>query len=117
MMDFVFAFLIGGIICAISQILIEYLKFTPAICTSLFVIGGGVLELFGIYEPLIKIGSSGATIPITNFGRLVTKSSYEGILEKGILGALNNVLASVGAGISFTLLIALIVSLIFKPRE
>ena len=65
----------------ISQILMEYLKFTPAIVTSLFVILGGVLEVFGLYEKLVKFGSAGALAPITNFGSLVVNASYKGILK------------------------------------
>lgn len=116
-MSFVFAFLVGGIICMISQILMEYLKFTPAIVTSLFVILGGVLEVFGLYEKLVKFGSAGALAPITNFGSLVVNASYKGILKDGLIGAFTNVFSTTGGGISVTIIGSLIIALIFNPKE
>ena len=117
MINYIYVFIVGGVICGISQILMEYLKFTPGIVTSLFVILGGFLECIGFYDKLIEIGSCGALIPITNFGSLVVKGSYNGIIDKGILGAFTDVYSTTGAGISVTIIIAFIVSIIFKPKE
>ena len=117
MINYLFAFLIGGFICMIGQVLIEYLKFTPGIVTSLFVVVGGLLEVFGLYEKIVKLGGAGGFLPITNFGSLVVSSSYEGIIKDGLLGAFTNIFNKTGAGISVTVISAVIISLLFKPKE
>ena len=68
MINYLYAFIIGGFICMIGQVLIEYFKFTPGIVTSLFVVVGGLLEVFGIYEKIVSVGGAGGFLPITNFG-------------------------------------------------
>jgi len=115
-MIFLYAFLIGGLICAIAQVLIEYAKMTPAHVTSLFVAVGAGLELFDTYDRLGEWFGAGVLVPITNFGHLVAHGATEGARESGFLGLLNGLFVKTSAGVAFAILMAVVISLFFKPR-
>ena len=85
-MDFVMAFIVGGLICAIGQILIDATKLTPAHVLVLFVTLGAVLSGVGLYQPLVDIGKAGATIPLTGFGHNLVIGVIQDVNEYGILG-------------------------------
>ena len=110
------AFFVGGVICAVCQILIDKTKLTPArILTSLVCIGV-VLGLLGWYEPLVDFAGAGATVPLLGFGYNMFKGVKEAIGEEGLLGVLTGGFSAGAAGISAAIIAGLIASLISKPK-
>ena len=87
-MDYLKAFVVGGILCAIAQLLIDKLKLTPARILVIYVVAGAFLTVLGIYKPLVEFAGCGATIPITGFGYTLAEGARKGIQEHGISGIL-----------------------------
>ena len=116
-MIYINAFVICGLICALSQLITEYTKLTPGDVNVLLVIFGAFASSIGIYDKLVKIGGAGATVPITNFGHLLFKGAYEGYLDSKITGLLNNVFSCCSGGLAFTIIIGFVIGLLFKPRH
>ena len=112
-LDICKAFLVGGAICVIGQLLIDLTKLTPGKILVLFVVLGAV----GLYEPLAKWGGAGATLPLTGFGYNLAKGTKEAVAEKGLLGALDGPLSSASVGIMAAVMSGLIVSLFARPKE
>ena len=108
------AFVVGGIICVIGQILIDKTKLTPAKILVLFVCLGVVLGGIGIYQKLVDFAGAGATIPLTGFGNLLAKGVREAVDEKGLLGAFTGGFTSAAAGITAAVFFGLIAALCFK---
>lgn len=115
--EYLRAFLVGGIFCAIGQVLIDYTKLTPARILVLYVVAGVALGSLGWYAPLIEFAGAGATVPLTGFGYLLYTGVREAVDEKGLLGVLTGGLTSSAAGITAAMLFGLLVSLIFKPKD
>ncbi len=111
------AFLVGGIICVIGQILIDYTKLTPAKILVSFVIIGVVLGALGIYEKIEKFGGAGATIPLTGFGYALSKGTKEAIQEDGMLGILSGPLSSASVGIMTAVLCGLVCSVFTRSKD
>lgn len=116
-MDYLWSFLIGGLLCAIGQVLIDYTKLTPARILVAYVLAGVVLGAVGIYKPFAEFAGAGATVPLTGFGYLLSEGVKEAVNEKGLLGALTGGLTSSAAGITAAMVFGLAVALIFKPKE
>ena len=116
-MDYIKAFLVGGAICVIAQLLIDYTKLTPAKILVSFVVLGVVLGGIGLYEPLVKFAGAGASVPLLGFGNTLARGVREAVAEKGFLGVLTGGLKSTAGGITVAIVSGLIVSLIFKPRD
>ncbi len=118
-MDYVFAFAIGGAFCVIAQILIDKTSLTPARILVCYVVAGVVLGAVGIYKPLIDFAGAGATTPLTGFGYLISKGVKEAVGEKGLLGALTGGLTAAAGGIAAALVFGYIAALIFrgKPKK
>lgn len=116
-MMFLKAFLVGGLICAIGQILMDTTKLTPARILVSFVVAGVVLGAVGLYEPIAEWAGSGAAVPLTGFGYTLAKGTRQAVEEQGLLGALTGPLSSGAAGISAAVFCGLIISLIAKPKE
>ena len=117
LMEYGKAFLIGGIICAIGQVLIDYTKLSPARILVLFVVLGVVLSGIGWYQPLVDFAGAGATVPLSGFGHMLAKGVKEAIIEDGLIGAFTGGLTAASAGIAAALVFGLIVALIFKPGD
>ena len=117
--DYLWAFLIGGLLCTIAQILIDKTKLTPARILVVYVCTGVVLTAIGVYEPLVNFAGSGATVPLTGFGYAIAKGVQKAVDEKGVLGALTGGLEATAGGISASICFGLIMSLIFssKPKR
>ncbi|MGN0162049.1 MAG: stage V sporulation protein AE [Candidatus Ornithomonoglobus sp.] len=115
-MDYVKAFIIGGLICVIGQILIDKTKLTPARILVIYVVAGAFLELFGIYKPLSEFAGAGASVPLTGFGSNLCKGVIKAINEKGFLGVMTGGLTAAAAGVSAALLFGFLVALIFKSK-
>ncbi|SHJ81104.1 stage V sporulation protein AE [Tepidibacter formicigenes] len=116
MEKFIWAFLVGGGICVVGQIMIDVFKLTPAHTTSTLVVIGAVLGGLGLYEPLIKFAGAGASVPITSFGNALVKGALAEAKQTGIIGVLTGIFEVTSAGISAALIFAFMASLIFKPK-
>ena len=111
------AFFIGGIICAISQVLIDRTKLTAARILSLYVVLGLTLTAVGIYEPLAKWAGAGATVPILGFGYSMAKGVQSAVSQNGFIGALGGGLAATAAGISVAVTLSFVCSFIFRGGD
>ena len=116
-MEYVKAFLIGGVFCLIGQILIDKTKLTPARILVGYVVAGVVLSAVGLYQPITDFAGAGATVPLTGFGHLLAKGVKEAVTEKGFIGILIGGLNTTAGGISAAVIAGLIVSLIFKAKD
>lgn len=116
-MTYIYSFLFCGIICGISQTIIEKTKFTPGHINTLLVIIGCVLSGFGIYDKIVDVFHAGSTVPIINFGHLLVTGAYTGYKDYGIIGLFKGVLVNASAGISVAIFCAFIVSLFFKVKH
>ena len=116
-MDYLKAFLLGGFLCAIGQILIDKTKLTPARILVSYVVAGVFLGALGLYEPLVNWGGAGATIPLTGFGNTLAKGVKEAVQKDGLLGALTGGLKASAGGITAAILFGLLAALIFKPKD
>lgn len=115
-MSYVWCFVIGGAICVVGQILIDKTKLTSARILVLFVTLGVVLTGLGLYEPVVKVGGAGATVPLTGFGYSLAKGAIKGVQENGLLGAFTGGVKATAAGISAAVLFGFVAALISKPK-
>lgn len=116
LMSYVWAFIIGGAICVIGQILIDETQLTSARILVIFVTAGVVLTGLGLYEPLVKIGKAGATIPLPGFGYSLAKGVIKGVNEKGLLGIFTGGVTGTAGGIAAAIAFGYIISIIFTPK-
>ncbi len=116
-MKFVYVFLVGGLLCAIAQILIDRTKMTPARIMVSYVVAGVILTGLGIYEPIVKFANAGATVPIIGFGYSLAKGAQKLIGEKGWLGVLGGGVSGTGTGIAAAILFGMLFSVIAKPKS
>lgn len=116
-MEFVKAFVIGGLICVVGQILIDNTKLTPARILVLFVTMGVVLTAIGVYQPLVDFAGAGATVPLTGFGYSIAKGAEKAVNEYGVLGALTGGITATAAGITASIFFGYIIALIAKPGD
>lgn len=116
-MNILWAFIIGGVLCAIGQLLIDYTKLTPARILVSYVVAGVVLAALKWYEPIIDFAGAGATVPLTGFGYLLANGVENAIDKDGFIGILTGGITSAAGGITAALLFGFLVSLIFKPKD
>ena len=116
-MDYVKAFIVGGILCLIGQILIDKTKLTPARILVSYVVCGVFLTAIGIYEPLVDFAGAGATVPLTGFGYCLANGVKEAVQSDGVLGVFTGGLKATAGGITAAIVSGLIVSLMFKARD
>lgn len=116
-MEYVKAFVVGGLICVVGQVLIDKTKLTPARILVLFVTLGVGLTAVGLYEPLVNFAGAGATVPLTGFGYTMAKGTLEAVKEKGILGALTGGLTSSTAGIAAAVFFGYLSALVSKSSD
>ena len=114
-MEYLNAFLCGGLLCAIGQILIDKTKLTPARILTGYVVVGVLLSALGLYQPLADWGGAGATVPLTGFGHALAKGVKTAIAEQGWLGILTGGISATAGGISAAVVFATLMALIFKP--
>lgn len=112
-----YAFLVGGFICFIGQVLIDCTKLTPARILVTYVVAGVILTAIGVYEPLVKFAGAGATVPLTGFGYSLATGVKEAVAEYGLIGALCGGLSATAAGITASVFFGYIMALIFKPGD
>lgn len=111
------AFFIGGIICAVGQLLIDYTKLTPARILTGFVVAGVILSAVGLYKPLADFAGAGASVPLTGFGHLLAEGIRKAVDRDGFIGIFTGGLTASSAGITAALLAGLGASLIFRPKD
>lgn len=107
----------GGILCLIGQILIDYTKLTPARILVAYVVSGVALTAVGVYQPIVKLGGAGATVPLTGFGYSLATGVKEAVDKYGLIGALSGGLTATAAGIAAAIVFGYIAALIFKPGD
>ena len=116
-MDCLWAFLVGGAICAVGQLLLDYTKLTPARILVLFVTAGVVLSAVGVYAPLVKLAGAGATVPLTGFGYLMAEGVRKAVAEDGLFGALSGGVAAAAAGIAAAVFFGFLAALFSRSRD
>ncbi|NMB08771.1 MAG: stage V sporulation protein AE [Tissierellia bacterium] len=115
-MEYLKAFLVGGLICIIGQIILDVTKLTPAHILVIFLTSGVLLGAIGLYEPLVKYGEAGATVPISGFGYALSKGAIEGAKSKGIIGVFSGGIEAAGGGIAAAILFGYIMSIVSEPK-
>lgn len=115
-MDYVNAFWVGGLICALVQILMEKTKMLPGRIMVLLVCGGCVLGAVGIYEPFFKFAGAGASVPLPGFGNLLWKGMKEAVDQQGFLGLFTGGFTACAVGVSAALIFSYLAALIFRPQ-
>ena len=116
-MNYLNAFIVGGLICVAGQILIDKTKLTPARIVVLFVTLGVGLTAIGLYEPLVQFAGAGATVPLTGFGYALAKGVQTAVIEKGILGVFTGGIAASAGGIAAAVSFGLVMALFFDPKS
>lgn len=116
-MIFLKAFIVGGLICVIGQLLIDWTKLTPARILVAFVVIGVVLGGLGVYEPLAEFAGAGATVPLTGFGNTMVQGTKDALREYGALGIVTGPLTSASVGITVAMVCGLVVAFITKPKS
>lgn len=115
-MIFFWAFVVGGLICVIGQIMFDVFKLTPAHTLTILVVAGAILDGFGLYEPLIDFAGAGATVPITSFGNSLVHGAMAEAEKHGLIGVVTGIFEVTSAGISAAIIFGVIGALIFKPK-
>ena len=116
-MQYIYAFLVGGVICLVGQVLIDKTKLTPARILTGYVVLGVVLSAFGVYQPLADFAGAGATVPLCGFGHLMAQGVKNAVDTIGAMGILKGGLTAGSAGITAAIVFGLIASLISKSKE
>jgi len=115
-LKFLYAFLVGGSLCVIAQILIDKTKLTPARILVSYVVAGVLLTAIGLYQPLIDFAGNGASTPLTGFGYSLAKGVEKAVDEQGIIGALTGGLSGASGGITAAMLFGLLAALLFRGK-
>lgn len=116
-MDYVKAFLVGGLFCLVGQILIDKTKLTPARILVGYVVTGVILGALGLYQPIIDFAGAGASVPLTGFGATLAKGVKDAIGEQGPLGILTGGLKATAGGITAAIIFGLLAGILFKPKD
>ena len=116
-MDYVKAFLVGGFLCVIAQVIIDKTKLPPARILVSYVVTGVILGGLGLYEPLVNFAGAGATVPLTGFGYALANGVRKAVEEQGFLGILTGGLAACAGGITAAMVAGLIASFFFRARD
>ncbi len=111
------AFFVGGFICMIGQILIDFTKLTPARILVAYVVGGVLLTAIGVYDPIVKFAGAGATVPLTGFGYSLANGVVEAVNQYGFFGIMSGGLTATAAGITAAIFFGFIMSLLFKSGD
>lgn len=116
-MDYIKAFLVGGLFCLLGQIVIDKTKLTPARILVAYVVIGVILGAIGLYEPIVEFAGAGATVPLTGFGYNLAKGVKEAVSQKGFIGIFTGGLKACAGGIAAAVTAGLLASFIFKAKD
>ena len=117
MMEYFKAFTVGGMLCVIGQLLIDFTKLSPARILSCFVVAGLILGALGVYQPLVEFAGAGASVPLTGFGNLLARGVEKAVSEQGLLGVFTGGLTAASGGVCAAVFFALLVALVFRPKD
>lgn len=115
-MGYINAFIVGGIICALGQIIMDTTDLNPAHILVIFLTSGVILTAIGIYEPIVKIGGAGATVPLPGFGYVLANGAIQGAKESGILGAFTGGVKAASGGVAAATFFGYLMSILFRPK-
>ncbi|CAJ1002913.1 MULTISPECIES: stage V sporulation protein AE [Bacillales] len=115
-MEYLIAFVVGGLICVVGQLLMDVAKLTPAHVMSTLVVSGVVLDFIGVYDKLIDFAGAGATVPITSFGHALYHGAISEAEQHGLIGVITGIFEVTSAGISAAIAFGFLASLVFKPK-
>ena len=115
-MIYITAFIVGGLICVVGQLMFDVLKLTPAHTLTSLVVIGALLDGVGLYEPLIDFAGAGATVPITSFGNSLVHGAMAEAEQHGVIGVITGIFEVTSAGISAAIIFGVIGALLFKPK-
>jgi stage V sporulation protein AE len=116
-LEYVYAFIVGGLICTVGQVLLIKTNLNSARILVIFVSAGVIFTMFGLYQPLVDLGGSGATVPLSGFGYALAKGAMEAAKQEGIAGAITGGLSATAAGISAAVLFGYLAAVIFDPKS
>lgn len=116
MAAYIWAFIIGGLICLIGQVLMDGFKLTPAHTMTVLVVSGAIVGGFGLYQPLIDFAGAGATVPITSFGNSLVNGAISEAKREGLVGIITGIFEITSAGISASIVFSFLAALLFKPK-
>ncbi len=111
------AFLVGGVLCLIGQLLIDLTRLTPARILTIYVVAGVILGAVGVYEPFAQWAGAGAAVPLTGFGNLLATGVREAVAERGVIGAFTGGFTAAAGGICAAIVFGLLAALVFKSKE
>ena len=115
-MEYLKAFVVGGLFCVIGQLLLDFTKLTPARILVGYVVAGVILSAVGLYKPLIDFAGAGATVPLTGFGHALAQGVKHAVQESGLIGAFTGGLSATSGGITAAILFGTLVAFLFKPH-
>lgn len=115
-MNYLSAFIVGGLICVVAQILMDTTKLTPARILVMFVTIGAFLGAFGLYDKLVEIGGAGATIPLPGFGNSLAKAAIKAVNEDGLIGIFTGGITGTAGGITAAIFFGYLMALLFNPK-
>ncbi len=116
-MEYIRAFIVGGLICVVGQIILQRTKLTPARIVVIFVAAGAILTGLGVYEPLVEFAGCGATVPLTGFGYTLAKGVIKEVQEVGLLGIFTGGYQAAAGGVGASILLGYLASVIFEPKS
>ena len=116
-MNYIWAFVVGGAICVIGQLFIDYTRLTPARILTGYVVAGVVLSAVGVYKPLAEFAGAGATVPLTGFGHSLAQGAISAVKTEGFLGIFLGGVTAAAGGIAAAIFFSLLAALIFKPSD
>ena len=116
-LQYIKAFAVGGLLCVIGQLLIDYTRLTPARILTSFVVAGVALGALGLYQPLADWAGAGATVPLTGFGNALAKGVKKAVQEQGLLGAFTGGFTAASGGTAAAVFFGLLAALLFKPKD
>ena len=116
-MNFLWAFLVGGVLCIIGQLLIDYTKLTPARILVIYVVAGVVLSAVGLYGPLVEFAGAGASVPLLGFGHILAQGVIDAVEQNGLIGALTGGFSAAAGGIAASLFFGVIAAVFAKSKD
>lgn len=116
-MIYLWAFLVGGAICVIGQLMFDVFKLTPAHTMSILVVSGAIADAFGIYDPLVKFAGAGASVPITSFGNSLVHGALTELERDGWVGVVTGIFDVTSAGISAAIVFSFLAALVARPKS
>ena len=116
-MEYLNAFLCGGLLCAVGQIILDRTNLTPARILTGYVVAGVFLQAVGVYQYVVDWGGAGATVPLTGFGYTLARGVAKAVAEKGLLGVVTGGLAATAGGIAAAVVFGLLMAVLFRPKE